>query len=175
MTPTTKSAVHDIPISPAEIVSRGIMTQEDWDSCAEAAKALFLFGSKTASARGLILVDTKYEFGRDPMTGNILLCDELHTPDSSRFWLKASYASRFAKGEEPANIDKEFLRRWVRERCDSYKDGVLPEVPPDLLNELSRRYVFLFELITGKRFRFFSTSDDHLTKTLRKAHEAGQL
>lgn len=186
VTPTTKSAVHDEPISPADVVAKGIMSQADWDACEAAAKALFVFGSRTAAARGLILVDTKYEFGRDPATGEVLLCDEVHTPDSSRYWLASSYAARFAAGQEPANIDKEFLRRWFRERCDPYKDATLPEVPPDLINELSRRYVLLYELITGQRFQFksqgpavaaatASSPDDQLIDMLRKAYKAGKL
>ena len=185
VTPTTKSAVHDEPISPAEVVKQGIMTQEDWNVCESAAKALFVFGSSVAAARGLILCDTKYEFGRDPVTGKILLCDEIHTPDSSRYWIKSSYARRFAAGEEPANIDKEFLRRWFRERCDPYKDETLPEVPSELVNELSRRYILLYELITGHPFRFASvvgsgdstglSVDDRLIETLKKAYSAGKM
>jgi phosphoribosylaminoimidazole-succinocarboxamide synthase len=100
------------------------------------------------------LVDTKYEFGVDDETGEVLLVDEIHTPDSSRYWLEHSYEARFAAKEQPENIDKEFVRLWFKERCDPYKDESLPEAPADLVLELSRRYVLLYELITGESFPF---------------------
>ena len=106
---------------------------------------------ETAAKRGLILVDTKFEFGRDPATGEVTLVDEVMTPDSSRYWVASSYAERHARGEEPENIDKEFLRLWFTERCDPYKDATLPEAPTELVCELSRRYIMLYELITGNR------------------------
>ena len=100
------------------------------------------------------MVDIKYEFGVDNETGELLLADEIHTPDSSRYWLKDSYAERFSAQQEPENIDKEFVRLWFKERCDPYKDEQLPEAPTDLVLELSRRYVLLYELITGESFPF---------------------
>lgn len=151
ITPTTKSEEHDEPISPADIVSRGLMSQADWDRASSAALALFAHGQAEAAKRGLLLVDTKYELGKDA-EGNIMLLDEIHTPDSSRYWLADSYESRLAAGQEPQNIDKEFLRLWFRERCDPYKDEVLPEAPRELVEELSRRYVYLYERITGQPF-----------------------
>lgn len=151
ITPTTKAEDHDVPISPAEIVSGGHMSAEDWERASAAALALFEFGQKEAAKRGLLLVDTKYEFGKAE-DGTIMLIDEVHTPDSSRYWLADTYQARHAAGQEPQNIDKEFLRLWFRERCDPYKDEVLPEAPRELVEELSRRYVHLYERITGQDF-----------------------
>lgn len=133
------------------------MSQEDWDYCSSKAKELFAFGQKVADEHGLILVDTKYEFGKDE-NGVIRLIDEIHTPDSSRYWLSSSYEARFAAGENPENIDKEFLRTWYRSQCDPYKDEVLPEAPADMVDELSRRYIQLYELITGEDFQFPESS-----------------
>ena len=154
LTPTTKEEEHDRLISLDEIVSEKWMTQEDLDVCSKAALEVFRFGQELASQRGLILVDTKYEFGRDEKTGEILLIDEVHTPDSSRYWLASTYEEKVAKGEEPDNIDKEFLRLWFSEHCDPYNDKVLPEAPRDLVIELARRYITLYEMITANEFDF---------------------
>ena len=97
--------------------------------------------------------DTKYEMGRDA-DGNILLIDEIHTPDSSRYWIAASYNERMASGQEPQNIDKEFLRLWFVDNCDPYNDATLPEAPEELVVELSSRYIYLYETITGGTFPF---------------------
>ena len=115
-----------------------------------AALALFAFGQKHAASKGFILVDTKYEFGL--ADGKVILIDEVHTPDNSRYWLKDSYESQIAKGEEPKAFDKEFLRIWFKENCDPYKDEVLPEAPEDLVMELSRRYIEIYEKLTGEKF-----------------------
>ena len=136
ITPTTKSEAHDEQISAEEIVKRKLMTQEQWDYVADKALKLFKRGTRFTNKNGLILVDTKYEFGYDDK-GKIYLIDEINTPDSARFWLKDTYKERIAKGEEPENIDKEFLRLWFKEHCDPYKDKVLPEAPEDLVIELS--------------------------------------
>jgi phosphoribosylaminoimidazole-succinocarboxamide synthase len=154
LTPTTKEEDHDRPISLAGIVTENWMTQEDLDVCGAAALQIFALGQKVAAEHGLILVDTKYEFGRDEATGEILLIDEVHTPDSSRYWLASTYEERIAEGKEPDNIDKEFLRLWFRDNCDPYKDEVLPEAPRDLVLELARRYITLYEMITWKDFEF---------------------
>lgn len=151
ITPTTKAADHDVPISPQEIVAQGLMSQEDWDATSKAALALFAFGQEEALKRGLLLVDTKYEFGKDT-EGTILLVDEIHTPDSSRYWIADGYQERLAAGQEPQNIDKEFLRLWFRANCDPYKDETLPEAPAELVKELSRRYILLYQMITGEEF-----------------------
>ncbi|MGC1182775.1 phosphoribosylaminoimidazolesuccinocarboxamide synthase [Legionella sp.] len=153
LTPTTKDPVHDKAISEREIIQTQLMTEEEWKVASSAALRLFEFGVKTAKQHGLILVDTKYEMGRDA-DGNIMLIDEVHTPDSSRYWLEKSYAQRFAEGQEPENIDKEFLRLWFAEQCDPYQDTLLPEAPEALVVTLSSRYIQLYELITGMMFPF---------------------
>jgi len=152
LTPTTKEE-HDRPISPQEIIAEGWMTQEDFEFTAAAALRLYQFGVETAARHGLILVDTKYEFGKDA-AGNIVLLDEIHTPDSSRYWLADSYEQRFANQQEPENIDKEFLRLWFVENCDPYHDTVLPAAPENLIVTLSSRYIQLYEMITGTSFHF---------------------
>lgn len=153
LTPTTKETEHDRPISPKEIVSEGWMTQDEWNEASAAALKLFQYGTEIAAKHGLILVDTKYEFGRDA-EGRIVIVDEIHTPDSSRYWLSHSYAERIAQKKEPDNIDKEFLRLWFAEHCDPYRDEVLPEAPQELITTLSSRYIQLYEMITGRQFSF---------------------
>jgi phosphoribosylaminoimidazole-succinocarboxamide synthase len=162
LTPTTKETAHDRPVSAAEILREGLMTAADWQTASEAAMRLYQFGVEEAGQRGLILVDTKYEFGKDA-DGNVILIDEIHTPDSSRYWLAESYAARFAEQQEPENIDKEFLRLWFAEHCDPYHDAVLPEAPQELIVTLASRYIQLYEMITGNTFTF--------PKTQRKAEE----
>ena len=152
LTPTTKG-VHDRPISPEEIVSENWMTADEWEQCSRIAQQLFAFGQTKAAEHGLILVDTKYEMGRDK-NGEILLVDEIHTPDSSRYWIADTYEQRMQEGQEPDNVDKEFLRLWFTENCDPYEDEVLPSAPDDLVVELSRRYIYLYEKITGRSFEF---------------------
>lgn len=153
LTPTTKEEHHDRPIAPDEIVSEGWMTQEDWDYCSQKALELFAFGQKKAAESGMILVDTKYEMGRDS-SGEIMLIDEIHTPDSSRYWIAKTYDERMTAGQEPQNIDKEFLRLWFVDNCDPYNDETLPEAPEELVAELSSRYIYLYETITGGLFPF---------------------
>src|SRR3989339_614683 len=150
-TPTTKSDEHDRPVSLKEIVGEGLLSKEMTEEVAKTAKALLKRGQEIAAKHGLILVDTKYEFGIDE-NGKLTLIDEIHTPDSSRYWKKATYEERFKKGEEPEYFDKEFLRLWFKENCDPYKDKVLPKAPAELVAELSRRYIEIYETITGKPF-----------------------
>ena len=152
VTPTTKAAQggHDEPLSAAEIVERGLMSQRQWDEVSGYALALFARGQTMAAARGLILVDTKYEFGTDP-DGRVVLADEIHTPDSSRFWRAESYADRFARGEAPESFDKDFVRAWVAARCDPYRDPI-PQIPRELILQTSRRYIEAYETITGQLF-----------------------
>lgn len=159
LTPTTKEEEHDRPISVDDIVKEKWMAKEDLDVCSKAAMKIFELGQQIAFRHGLILVDTKYEFGKDITTGEILLIDEVHTPDSSRYWLASSYEDRIASDSEPENIDKEFLRLWFRDNCDPYNDKVIPDAPRDLVVELSRRYISLYEMITWKQFNFFITHD----------------
>eukprot|EP00304_Pavlova_gyrans_P004243 CAMPEP_0206045834 /NCGR_PEP_ID=MMETSP1466-20131121/16959_1 /ASSEMBLY_ACC=CAM_ASM_001126 /TAXON_ID=44452 /ORGANISM="Pavlova gyrans, Strain CCMP608" /LENGTH=325 /DNA_ID=CAMNT_0053420787 /DNA_START=1 /DNA_END=978 /DNA_ORIENTATION=+ len=162
LTPTTKAEDHDAPISPAEIVVQKLMTQEEWDYVGQKALELFTFGQKTALEHGMLLVDTKYEFGR-AADGTIMICDEMHTPDSSRYWVASSYEQRMAEGQEPENIDKEFLRLWFKERCDPYTADPLPEAPAELVTELASRYIQLFEVITGEKFSFDETDPSALS------------
>lgn len=152
LTPTTKAAQgdHDAPITPVEIVEQGLLTQARWDELAELTLAVFARGRELAAERGLILVDTKFEFGLDE-NGEVCLADEILTPDSSRYWLRESYDEKLAAGENPDGLDKEFLRLWVNERCDPYKDPI-PEIPADTLVEFSERYIRLFEGVTGLEF-----------------------
>jgi fusion protein PurCD len=152
ITPTTKSEEHDKQLSGKEIIERKLMSKEQWDFVSKKALELFQRGSEIAAKNGLVLVDTKYEFGYDDK-GNIFLIDEIHTPDSSRFWLENSYEERFNKGQEPENIDKEFLRLWFVKNCDPYRDKVLPKAPNELVIELSRIYMQLYEMITGNKFK----------------------
>lgn len=166
LTPTTKDKDHDRPISPKEIVAEGWMTQAEWDETSTKAFKLFKFGVETAAKHGLILVDTKYEFGRDA-NGNIVIVDEIHTPDSSRYWLVNSYEERFAQAKEPENIDKEFLRLWFVEHCDPYKDNVLPDVPQDLIVTLASRYIQLYEMITGNPFSYEQTPGSIAQRIMR--------
>jgi|TARA_Y100000389_G_scaffold180971_1_gene196208 phosphoribosylaminoimidazole-succinocarboxamide synthase len=153
LTPTTKDKVHDRPVSKAEILGLGLMTEEDYDVAAKMSLDLFSYGQKVAADNGLILVDTKYELGKDA-SGNIKFVDEIHTPDSSRYWIEETYQSRFSNNEEPQNIDKEFLRLWFAKNCDPYSDEALPAAPDELIVELSARYILLYELITGEKFVF---------------------
>ncbi len=168
LTPTTKEEEHDRPISEGEIVAEGWMAQEDFDVCSKAALAVFAKGQEIALKRGLILVDTKYEFGKDE-NGIIRLIDEVNTPDSSRYWLADSYETRIAAGQEPENIDKEFLRLWFAENCDPYKDEVLPEAPKELVVELARRYIKLYEMITGLEFEFQNDAEGAIADAIQKS------
>jgi len=152
LTPTTKAEQgdHDAPVTPDDIVARGLLSQEQWDELARLSLAIFARGREVAARNGLILVDTKYEFGLDE-AGRITLADEVHTPDSSRYWYSRTYGDRLAQGLEPESLDKEFLRLWIAERCDPYKDPI-PEVPPETLIEFSEKYIALYELVTGQTF-----------------------
>jgi phosphoribosylaminoimidazole-succinocarboxamide synthase len=168
-TPTTKSEEHDRPVTPAEIVSEGMLSQELTDEVERVAKALFKRGQEIALKEVLILVDTKYEFGLDE-NGKLTLIDEIHTPDSSRYWKANSYDERFNKGEEPEYFDKEFLRLWFKDNCDPYKDAILPDAPAELVAELSRRYIEIYETITGKSFEhdFNTPILERITNNLKK-------
>jgi phosphoribosylaminoimidazole-succinocarboxamide synthase len=152
ITPTTKAfdGGHDEPLTAEQIVARDLLTPGQWQTVSQRALALFARGREMAHERGLILVDTKYEFGFDP-AGDIVLADEIHTPDSSRYWLAESYQRRFAAGEPPESLDKDFVRRWVSARCDPYRDPI-PEIPREIVAEAARLYVEVFEAITGQRF-----------------------
>ena len=150
--PTTKEAAHDRTLSPQQMIAEGFITQDLFARVRETALKLFARGQEITARNGLILVDTKYEFGTDE-SGALVLIDEIHTPDSSRYWQSDSYTVRFAAGEEPQYFDKEFLRLWFRDHCDPYHDATLPPAPPELVDELSRRYIAMYDQITGMTFQ----------------------
>jgi phosphoribosylaminoimidazole-succinocarboxamide synthase len=152
LTPTTKAGHgdHDAPLSGEDVVARRLLTQQQWDEVSAIALKLFARGRELAARRGLILVDTKYEFGFDDH-GAIVLADEIHTPDSSRYWRAETYRQKFEAGEAPDTFDKDFIRRWVASRCDPYKDRI-PEIPEDVILEAAAIYVSAYEAITGERF-----------------------
>jgi phosphoribosylaminoimidazole-succinocarboxamide synthase len=167
ITPTSKAfdGGHDEPLSAAHIVAEGLLTQEQWDKVSGYALALFARGRGMAAERGLILADTKYEFGTDK-DGRILLADEIHTPDSSRYWMAGSYGARFAAGEKPESFDKDFVRNWVVARCDPYKEE-LPPIPAELIAQTSGVYVRAFETITGQSFAPPPTGEPPLERIRR--------
>ena len=169
-TPSTKFEEHDRTLSPDEIVSEGLLTKEMVTEVERVAIALFKKGQEIALSHGLILVDTKYEFGLDE-NGKLMLIDEIHTPDSSRYWKADSYDERFNKDQDPEYFDKEFLRLWFKDNCDPYKDEILPKAPSELVAELSRRYIEIYETITGKPFNhdFSQTAMERITKNLAKS------
>jgi phosphoribosylaminoimidazole-succinocarboxamide synthase len=152
ITPTSKAldGGHDEPLTRDDILTRGLLSEEQWDTVSRYALALFARGKALAAKRGLILVDTKYEFGTNK-DGSIILADEIHTPDSSRYWLAESYKQRFEAGERPQSFDKDFIRAWVTARCDPYKDRI-PKIPAELIEQTSRVYTQAYETITGKHF-----------------------
>jgi len=168
-TPSTKFEKHDRTLSPDEIVAEGLLKREVIEEVERVAKALFKRGQEIAFSHGLILVDTKYEFGIDE-NGKLTLIDEIHTPDSSRYWKANSYEERFNKGEEPEYFDKEFFRLWFANHCDPYKDKILPKAPLELIAELSRRYIEIYETITGKLFEhdFSQTIMERIKNNLAK-------
>ncbi len=152
ITPTSKEfdGGHDAPLTAADIVAQGLLTATQWDVVSGYALALFARGQAMAAARGLILVDTKYEFGLDA-AGHILLADEIHTPDSSRYWLANGYDAAFAAGTRPPSFDKDVIRSWVVARCDPYSDPI-PDIPDDMITETSRVYMQAYAAITGMPF-----------------------
>jgi phosphoribosylaminoimidazole-succinocarboxamide synthase len=153
ITPTSKAfdGGHDEPLSPKQILDQGLLTTAQWETVSAYALALFARGQKMAAERGLILVDTKYEFGLD-RDGRVVLADEIHTPDSSRYWFAKTYAEKFAAGVRPDSFDKDFVRSWVAERCDPYKDPI-PAIPDEMIRATSDVYVQAFETITGETFQ----------------------
>jgi phosphoribosylaminoimidazole-succinocarboxamide synthase len=152
ITPTTKAAVgHDEDISREEILKQGIVSRADYEQLEKYTRALFKRGTEMAAQRGLILVDTKYEFGKHD--GKIYLIDEIHTPDSSRYFYKEGYAERQQKGENQRQLSKEFVRQWLIENGFLGKEGQeIPEMTPDIINSISERYIELYEKIVGEKF-----------------------
>ena len=153
LTPSTKAekGEHDVSVSRAELLQMKVISEEHFDRAAAMVEKLFAFGQKRAAERGLILVDTKYELGIDP-DGELVVIDEIHTPDSSRYWYADDYAQRMAAGEEPRHLDKEYVRRWMADHHDYKGDGPPPPLPDEVRMEAARRYIAIFEQITGKSF-----------------------
>ena len=175
ITPTTKAelGLHDEDISREEILAKGLATPEEYATLEKYALALFKRGTEIAEKRGLILVDTKYEFGT--YNGEIYLMDEIHTPDSSRYFYKDGYEERFAKGEPQKQLSKEFVREWLMSNGFQGKEGQkVPEMTPEIVNSISERYLELYENIIGEKFEKAADADllarieknvkDYLTK-----------
>jgi phosphoribosylaminoimidazole-succinocarboxamide synthase len=152
ITPTSKAfdGAHDEPLTAAEILGQGLLTPAQWDEVSAKALALFARGQRMAAERGLILVDTKYEFGTDAQ-GNILIADEIHTPDSSRYWIASGFEAAFEAGTRPPSFDKDVIRAWVVARCDPYRDPI-PEIPAEMIAATSAVYIQAYEAITGQTF-----------------------
>ena len=152
ITPTSKAldGAHDAPLTPEDIIGNKLLTKSQWDEVSALSQALYARGATLAAERGLILADTKYEFGTDA-TGRIILADEIHTPDSSRYWRATTYEARFEAGEKPESFDKDFVRNWVAARCDPYNDPI-PTIPQDLIEATARIYIEAYETITGETF-----------------------
>jgi phosphoribosylaminoimidazole-succinocarboxamide synthase len=159
LTPTTKASVgHDENISREEIITQGLVSEEDYNQLEKYALALFERGTQIAKERGLILVDTKYEFGK--RNGKIFLIDEIHTPDSSRYFYLEGYEERFAKGLPQRQLSKEFVREWLMEHGFKGESGQpIPDMPDTFVNEVSERYIELFEQITGTAFKKAPTEE----------------
>jgi phosphoribosylaminoimidazole-succinocarboxamide synthase len=179
LTPTTKADEgHDEDITPKEIVAQGLATQEEWDKLAEYAQKLFARGQEMARARGLLLADTKYEFGKGK--DGIYLIDEVHTADSSRYFYAESYDAyiKDRNSEKPKQLSKEFLREWlIAHDYSGQKDQKMPELPDDLINQISERYIELYEQLTGQKFEKPDADADPLkriesnvVKALEKLH-----
>lgn len=158
ITPTTKAEKgHDERLTEEEIIKRKIVPPKIWQQMKETALALFERGQKICEKAGIILVDTKYEFGLDGK-GKLILVDEMHTPDSSRYWIKKTYQDRFKKGLEPESYDKEPLRIWFK-RHGYTGQGKIPKMPPEFLAKMSKLYMGIYEKITGKKFTPDLTKD----------------
>ncbi len=173
ITPTTKAAIgHDEDISRDEILKQGIVSEEDYVKLESYTRALYKRGTEIASERGLILVDTKYEFGK--ADGQIYLIDEIHTPDSSRYFYRDSYESLQSAGQPQRQLSKEFVRKWLIENGFQGKDGQqVPEMTDQLVESISERYIELFEHITGESFRRAGNDQvvDRVERNLRQAIE----
>lgn len=152
LTPSTKAEKggHDVSVSRAEILAAGQVSERDFDAAAELARALFAFGQRHCEARGLILVDTKYEFGKTK-DGRVVVIDEIHTPDSSRYWYASTYRERFEAGGDPESFDKEYLRRFLAAQ-GFVGDGPIPPIPDEVRVEAARRYIEACEQVEGAPF-----------------------
>ncbi|MDH5828084.1 phosphoribosylaminoimidazolesuccinocarboxamide synthase [Sphingobacterium sp. SG20118] len=171
ITPTTKAAVgHDEDISRAAILERGIVSEEDYIQLENYTKALFQRGTEIAAERGLILADTKYEFGKKD--GQIILIDEIHSPDSSRYFYAEGYAERQENGEAQKQLSKEFVRKWLIENGFQGKDGQqVPEMTDEIIKSISERYIELYEHIVGEKF-VYPNQEDVLQRVERNVSQA---
>ena len=153
ITPTTKAEEgHDENISAEEIVAQGLVSREDWETMVKYTRALFQRGTEIAASKGLILVDTKYEFGK--RDGKVILIDEIHTPDSSRYFYAEGYEEKFEKGEPQKQLSKEFVRQWLIEHDFMNRPGdVMPEITDAYAESVSERYIELYEHIVGEKFQ----------------------
>jgi len=152
ITPTSKAIHgHDQNLTETEILESGMVTPLEWQALKSTALALFARGQELSQQAGLILVDTKYEFGRDPDTGSIVLIDEIHTPDSSRFWGQAHINNTTDEIQQPPHFDKEYLRLWLADQGYT-GDGDLPQLPEDMIQEIRGRYIHTYKMLTGKIF-----------------------
>ena len=159
ITPTTKAdAGHDENISKEEIIAQGLVSKEDYELMEKYTYALFARGTEMAAEKGLILVDTKYEFGKKD--GKVYLIDEIHTPDSSRYFYSEGYEERFANGEPQKQLSKEFVREWLMDNGFQGKEGQqVPEMTDEIVTSISERYIELYEHITGEKFVKEDTSN----------------
>ena len=170
ITPTTKAeqGMHDQDISAEEIIRSGLVAEDEYRQLEDLAMKLFLRGSEIAARQGLILVDTKYEFGRHD--GKIFLIDEIHTPDSSRYFYSDGYEDRFARGEQQRQLSKEFVREWLMANGFQGRSGEkVPEMTPAIVSEISERYIELYERITGREF-VKAESEDPLVRMERNVN-----
>jgi len=171
ITPTTKAelGLHDEDISREEILAKGLVSKEDYELLEKYTMELFLRGTEIAAKRGLILVDTKYEFGK--RDGKIYLIDEIHTPDSSRYFYAEGYRERFEKGEAQKQLSKEFVREWLMDNGFQGKEGQkVPEMTNEIVTSISERYIELFENITGEKFvkEDISNISERIEKNIKK-------
>jgi phosphoribosylaminoimidazole-succinocarboxamide synthase len=170
ITPTTKLEAHDRPVSRAEAIQEGLVTAEIFDKAADICLKLFEYGTRFALKRGLILVDTKYELGR--IDGKLVVSDEIHTPDSSRYWYVDSYQSLFSAGKDQRKLDKEYVREWYVGK-NFRGEGVPPPMPDEVRLEAARRYIEAYEVITGMEFKV--TDEPAISRMERNLKAKGYL
>ena len=170
ITPTTKLEAHDRPISREEAIRESLVTVETFDEAANICMKLFDYGTQFARKRGLILVDTKYELGR--RNGKLIVSDEIHTPDSSRYWYADSYESLFSAGKDQRKLDKEYVREWFAEK-GFRGEGTPPSMPDDVRIEAARRYIEAYETITGEEFKI--TDEPAISRMEKNLKEKGYL
>ncbi len=169
LTPSTKAehGKHDLPISPKEIIKQKLVSLDVWKQIEEVSLKLFEHGTEMLEKNNLILVDTKYEFGL--LDGKLILIDEIHTPDSSRFWYLDTYKELFDKGLEQKQLDKEYVRQWLIKERNWMGDGEIPILPDDVKIEAARRYIEVYEQVTGKDFEYYKEDIlSRITENLKK-------